>query len=482
MVEQVVAELSSFRKAASQANEYVSQLFSGLLPSASKTSEASRELSATAKASSRNDDRIRSESNEAAAAASETADLGKQILSELKDFSKNFTSLISGESGSFVDSIFGMGLGGVGLTALSSLSGGNDLSLDEPAYDLSYDPSNTAPYATEGGGEVVQSQAGIRNGTIDENLLNIISASAAEAGVNVNVISGGQMSLKAFTDAEGSKKVVNDTYYLNGKAVRTGSTRHDNGGAADLDLLDPNTGQILEYNNETQHIFHNFMKLTKQYGATGIGFGFGRNDGYMGGDRMHIGFGADAFWGEAHEDEGTIAAAIDSITPGSKSLPKPTSETPEDEMALDTPQAQETNDVTQVARNDVETNAQQTAEITQALFSNPETPGMPETSIAMAETDFEAVNFEPEKTIPTPAADLSSPATNYRLARLPETSPVRSVVSTPAVNYSAPKEITVASTGLPATRTPKPLDIRFDTNWISEANRKKQKTNETWMA
>jgi hypothetical protein len=223
------------------------------------------------------------------------------------------------------------------------------------------------------------------------------------------------------------------------------------------------------------------MKLTKQYGATGIGFGFGRNEGYMGGDRMHIGFGADAFWGEAHEDEGTIAAAIDSITPGSKSLPKPTSETPEDEMALDTPQAQETNDVTQVARNDVETNAQQPAEITQASFSNPETPGMPETSIAMAETDFEAVNFEPETSSPTPAVDLSLPATNYRTASLSGTSTSKPVV-TPAVNYPATKESTMDLASLPATQTPKLIDVKFDTNWISEANGKKQKTNETWMA
>ena len=476
MVEQVVAALSGFRQAARDANDNVRQLLSGIMPSASRANESSKELSDTARAGAQSDSDTRSASNKAASVAEETASLGEQILNELKEFSKKFTTLISGEGGSFVDSIFGMGLGGAGLTALSSLSGGNDLSIDEPAYDLSYDPSNTAPYATEGGGEVVQSQAGIRNGPIDENLLNIISASAAEAGVNVNIISGGQMSLKAFNNAEGSKEVIEDNYYLNGKAVRTGSTRHDNGGAADLDLLDPNTGQKLEYNNETQHIFHNFMTLTKQYGATGIGFGFGRNDGYMGGDRMHIGFGADAFWGEVHEDEGTIAAAIESITPGSKSLPEPNSEpTPsaaEDEISLGT-QAQETNDVTQVARNDVETNdvtqvarndvetndvtqvarndvetnAQQPAEITRASFSNLETSGIsekptlqsaaldispivnspplvelqsseiPPVSLAMADAKDETVKQEKPNLRSAPAVDLSSQENNYKTKR-----------------------------------------------------------------
>jgi hypothetical protein len=474
MVEQVVAELSSFRKAASQANEYVSQLFGGLLPSASKTNEASKELSATAKASSRNDDRIRTESNKAAAAASETADLGKQILNELKDFSKNFTSLIGGGDGSLIGNILGFGVGGASLAMNASFNPEEGFS-----GDMSYDPNATAPYASEGGGNVSQAQSNVRNMPIDENLLNILSIAAKEAGVNVNVVSGGQMSLQEYEAAPGSKYNSggeSPTYYLNGKAVRRGSTRHDNGAAADLDLIDPSTGQKIEYNERTQNVFHNFITLSRQYGATGIGFGFGREDGYMGGDRIHVGFGASAFWGEVSEDENNISAQIMGVESGSKSLPEPInpSAPPPPNIEIEEPKL--------VRGEETPSPATKENEIIQASFSNPITPVVTENSLAMAGTEIEAVNFEPERTTKTSqAVDLSSPATNYRTASLSGTNTSRQVV-TPAVNYQAPKETTVASSGLPATRTPKQLNIKFDTNWISEANGKKQKTKETWMA
>ena len=132
MVEQVVAALSGFRQAARDANDNVRQLLSGIMPSVSRANESSKELSDTARASAQSDSDTRSASNKAASVAEETASLGEQILNELKEFSKKFTTLISGEGGSFVDSIFGMGLGGVGIAGLSALSGtfGEDLSSD----------------------------------------------------------------------------------------------------------------------------------------------------------------------------------------------------------------------------------------------------------------------------------------------------------------------------------------------------------------
>jgi hypothetical protein len=93
------------------------------MPSASRANESSKELRDTARASAQSDSDTRSASNKAASVAEETASLGEQILKELKEFSKKFTTLISGEGGSFVDSIFGMGLGVGSIAGLSALSG-----------------------------------------------------------------------------------------------------------------------------------------------------------------------------------------------------------------------------------------------------------------------------------------------------------------------------------------------------------------------
>ena len=496
MVDQTVAALSSFRLAASQANEYVSQLFGGLLISASKTREASKELSDTAKASSRNDDRIRSESNEAAAAASEIVSLGNQILSELKEFSKNFTSLISGEGGSFVDSIFGMGLVGV------SLAGGYNI--DE--LDVNQDTIVNASYSNpETGFESVEINGinfapGAITSPNSEGAHNETGRYASQQNIDttVNMFSqmqgqfGGSLTVNDFIPRAGTDRSPPSS---------GGGSMHWYGKAMDISTAGMNDKDKL--------------RLVEAALTSGFkGFGFGNNI-------LHVDWGGSRAWGYRNgvwtsdlkglEYGGMPVEKLASWVSGGQKpeevitaleaspLSEPTSEPPpsaaEDEMALDTPQAQETNDVTQVAGNDVETNdvtqvagndvetnAQQPAEITQASFSNPETPGMPETSIAMAETDFEAVNFEPaETTSPTPAVDLSLPATNYRTASLSGTSSSKPVV-TPAVNYPATKENTIDLASLPATKTPKLIDVKFDTNWISEANGKKQKTNETWMA
>lgn len=490
MVEQVVAELSSFRKAASQANEYVSQLFSGLLPSASKTSEASRELSATAKASSRNDDRIRSESNEAAAAASETADLGKQILSELKDFSKNFTSLISGGDNSLIGNILGFGVGGASL-AFTSIGGDNIGETDinqNTSVNASYGNPETGFEPVEINGINFAPGAIASPNSEGAHPETERYASRQNIDTTVNMFSqiqgqfGGSLTVNDFVPRVGGSRTP---------PSRGGGSMHWYGKAMDISTSGMNDKDKLR-----------LVEAALTSGFRGFGFGNGI---------LHVDWGGSRAWGYRNGKDTSDLKGLEYgglpvtdlaswVTGGQKPeevvsalenspLSEPTSEPPlnaaEDEMAantIETPQAQETDNIPQVARNDIATDYLQPAKNIQASFSNPTTPGMPEKSIAMAEAEVEAVNFEPEKTIPTPVADLSSTASNYRSARLPETNPVRSVVSTPAVNYSAPKEITVASTGLPATRTPKPLDIRFDTNWISEANRKKQKTNETWMA
>lgn len=498
MVEQVVAELSSFRRAASQADDYVSQLLSGLLPASSKTREASRELSATAKSSSRNDDRIRSESNEAAAAASETASLGQQILSELKEFSVNFTSLIGG--GSLLGGILGLGAMGASL-AFAPVSGGG---FDE--LDTNQDTNVNASY----GNPVTGFE------TVEINGINfapgaITSPNSEGAHPETQQYASRQnidTTVNMFSQMQGQfggSLTVNDFIPRVG-GIRTppsngGGSMHWYGKAMDISTAGMDDKSKL--------------RLVEAALTSGFrGFGFGNNI-------LHVDWGGSRAWGykngqatsslQGLEYGGVSVSQLASWVSGGQKpeeviaaledspLSEPTSEPPpsasEDEVAADTrtePQAKETNTEAQVAsnvpatentetpRNTVNSTATQPEEITRASFTNPETSRMSGTSIAMAGAEVEAVNFEPEKTTTTPAADLAPPP-NYRTASLSGTGAGRPVV-TPAVNYSAPKETTVASAGLPATSAPKPLVVNFDTNWIAQANRKKPKTNETWMA
>ena len=93
----------------------------------------------------------------------------------------------------------------------------------------------------------------------------------------------------------------------------------------------------------------------------------------------------------------------------------------------------------------------------------------------------ETVNFERAK-LELTSVDLT-PVTpsQSQPERLSGANISRPVVTT-AASYIAPQESSVASIGLPNTKTPKPLDVNFDTNWIAVANGTKRETNKTWMA
>ena len=131
------------------------------------------------------------------------------------------------------------------------------------------------------GGNVRQEQSGIRNGRISAGLLSLLQKSAAAAGVDVVVTSGGQPS--------------------KGGGRRTGSTRHDNGNAADLDLYQG--GKKLTPKTHAD-VFKKFVMTAKEGGATG----FGAGEGYMGQDgaRIHVGYGKEGIWGK---DETNATAA-----------------------------------------------------------------------------------------------------------------------------------------------------------------------------
>lgn len=105
-----------------------------------------------------------------------------------------------------------------------------------------------------------------RNLPISDRLRSVLLAAADAADVDVvRVTSGGQ-------PASGSH--------------RTGSHRHDNGNAADLELIVGS--RTLDFTNSSDlPIVERFVSAAASFGANGIGAGVG----YMGPTKLHVGFG-----------------------------------------------------------------------------------------------------------------------------------------------------------------------------------------------
>lgn len=123
--------------------------------------------------------------------------------------------------------------------------------------------------------QIIEATKGkIRDLPIQGKLRTILLAAGKEAGIDiVRVTSGGQARL-----GSGGK--------------RTGSTRHDDGAAADLQL--EKGGKVLSFQNpQEQPIIARFVTAAAARGATGIGAGVD----YMGPHTLHIGFGSKAVWG-----------------------------------------------------------------------------------------------------------------------------------------------------------------------------------------
>lgn len=119
---------------------------------------------------------------------------------------------------------------------------------------------------------VMANKAAIRSMAIKPELMTILSYAAASAGVDeVRVMSGGQPS-----------KGPN----------RTGSHRHDLGGAGDLQLIV--NGKPLSFTDpDGRAVFEKFVTAAAAAGATGIGAGVD----YMGANTIHVGFGPESTWG-----------------------------------------------------------------------------------------------------------------------------------------------------------------------------------------
>jgi len=130
-------------------------------------------------------------------------------------------------------------------------------------------------------GTVVEKQAqlaNIRKKPISKKLKTLLENAAVRAGIDeVIVVSGGQARLGT-------------------NGPRTGSTRHDDGNAADLELK---KGQkTLDFTKASdQPIVANFVEACAAFGATGMGAGVN----YMGKHRLHIGFGTRATWGDGQK-------------------------------------------------------------------------------------------------------------------------------------------------------------------------------------
>ena len=109
---------------------------------------------------------------------------------------------------------------------------------------------------------------------IAPQLRNLLLSAAEASGVDlVRVTSGGQCRIGTCTK-------------------RTGSQRHDDGNAADLQLIVGERTLKFTSNNDLP-TFKTFVTAAARAGATGIGAGVD----YMGDDTIHVGFGARAVWG-----------------------------------------------------------------------------------------------------------------------------------------------------------------------------------------
>ena len=114
-------------------------------------------------------------------------------------------------------------------------------------------------------------QNAIRNKPISDELRDVLGAAAQAAGIDVvRITSGGQDELGTGTR-------------------RTGSTRHDRGRAADLQLVVD--GTTLTFTDQTAPpAIITFVTAAANAGATGIGAGVA----YMGPRTLHVGFGTNS--------------------------------------------------------------------------------------------------------------------------------------------------------------------------------------------
>ena len=117
---------------------------------------------------------------------------------------------------------------------------------------------------TSAGKVTMVNEEAIRNKPLDDELYGILSSAAAQTGLEVRVFSGGQDGIN-----EGTR--------------RTGSQRHDHGNAADVHLIDQETGKIIPVDGSDPRALK-FAQVARGLGIRGMGGGAD----YMGGNALHL--------------------------------------------------------------------------------------------------------------------------------------------------------------------------------------------------
>jgi|TARA_B110000967_G_scaffold320_1_gene315 hypothetical protein len=125
------------------------------------------------------------------------------------------------------------------------------------------------PTAGSADGIVAYRISGIRNLPIQSQLWNILETAARAAGVNVTVITGGQVPT-----SEGG---------IPGKN-RTGSNRFDKGFGSEVRLTDGDSNRLYTTDPAQLAIMIKFAEACRDAGATAIGMG----NGYLGAGAIHI--------------------------------------------------------------------------------------------------------------------------------------------------------------------------------------------------
>ena len=119
--------------------------------------------------------------------------------------------------------------------------------------------------------------AGVRNKDPQPQLVSILSAVAQSTGFSFEIFSAGQMPKAEWESyPSGQREQKGKKYFLNGKAVRTGSVRHDAGWAADVRVFTP-SGQKIDWSLSATPEMVRVITALKNQGITG----FGAGPGYM---------------------------------------------------------------------------------------------------------------------------------------------------------------------------------------------------------
>lgn len=135
----------------------------------------------------------------------------------------------------------------------------------------------------------------VRNRPPQPQLINILEAAHKITGFTFKVYSAGQMYLEEWNSYPSSRTSRSgDEYFLDGKAVRKGSIRHDGGWAVDIVITTADGRELKATNNEDADVVK-IVRTLLQQGINAVGAG----PGYMNGN-FHVDispYAPTAYWG-----------------------------------------------------------------------------------------------------------------------------------------------------------------------------------------